>query len=367
MMPATSAYNLIHSFAGSSKRTRRLYNQTSNNMASAQNIFLIGAGYIGRNVLDQLLAAEYQVTVLIRRPEQASLFENDGAKTVLGTLNDHELIAEQTAQHRATINTASCDDLPSVEAILAGVRRRVHTGQPVIYIHTSGTGALEDGAMGMYKAEKTYRDDIPEDIDALSPTSMHRHVEIPLARAAREFGEKAKIAIILPPLVYGINRVHNRHTLVLPPLIRFALKHGFVGHVGEGRNAWSTVHVKDLGRAYPVLLRYIESSPAGALSENPYFFAENGSDVSMLEWTRHISRVLNEAGKIHDPNVRAFSESDYDELFVPLTARALGCNSRSRSVRLRQLGWKPEEKDIWTSLKDDDIPAILANLNSESS
>ncbi|PGG96404.1 hypothetical protein AJ79_09599 [Helicocarpus griseus UAMH5409] len=328
-----------------------------------QSIFLVGAGYVGQNVFDQLLAAKYPVTVFVRRQEQASIFEKAGAKTVLGTLSDLELLTKQAALHEITINTASSDDLPSVEAILSGVRQRVHAGLPSIYIHTSGSGALDDGAIGMHKDGKAYGDDVPGDIDALPPASIHRHVDIPIVQAAHDFGEKAKIAIILPPLVYGVDRVHKRNSFVLPILVRFTLKHGFAGHVGEGRNVWSVIHVKDLARAYMTMLAYVEKSAPATILENPYFFAENGSEVSMREVAEMLSQVLFEAGKIKGPKVQTFTEADYADILGPMTP-VLGCNARTRTIRLRELGWEPKEKDVWTTWKEEEVPAMLAAMDS---
>merc|ERR1712232_1280260 len=268
--------------------------------------------------------------------------------------------------HEITINTASSDDLPSVEAILSGVRQRVRAGQPSIYIHTSGTGALEDGALGMYTNQKIYRDDVPEDIDAIAPTSMHRHVDMPVVQAAREFGDKAKIAIILPPLIYGLNPTHNRHTFAIVSLVRFALKHGFAGYVGEGRNLWSVVHVKDLAHAYMTMLAYIQNAAPATLLENPYFFAENGSEVSTREAAENLGQILYESGKIQSPKVQPFKESDYEDVLGPMTPRAFGCNSRSRAIRLQELGWEPKEKDIWTSWREDEVPSIVAALDPAS-
>lgn len=335
-------------------------------MPSPQSVFLVGAGYIGRNVLDQLLAAKHPVTTLVRRPEQASCLEGVGAKTVLGTLSDLQLLATQAAQHEVTINTASADDLPSVEAILSGVRQRVDAGQPSTYIHTSGTGALEDAALGMHKNEKIYRDDLPGDIDAIAPTSMHRHVDMPVIQAAREFGNRAKVVIILPPLVYGVNPAHRRHSFALTSLVRFSLKHGFAGYVGEGRNVWSVIHVRDLARAYMTILAYIQESAPTILQENPYFFVENGCEVSMLEAAESLGRILYDMGEIRIPEVQAFAESDYEDVVGPMTPRGFGCNSRSRSIRLQKLGWEPREKDIWTSWREPEVPSIVAALYSSS-
>ena len=37
----------------------------------------------------------------------------------------------------------------------------------------------------------------------------------------------------------------------------------------------------------------------------------------------------------------------------------IGKNSRSRAVRLRELGWEPKEKGVWESLREDELPEIL--------
>lgn len=59
---------------------------------------------------------------------------------------------------------------------------------------------------------------------------------------------------MLPPLIYGYNPAHGRLSIQIPTLARFALKHGYAGHVGAGLSVESNVHVLDLARAYMVLL-----------------------------------------------------------------------------------------------------------------
>lgn len=68
-------------------------------MAPHRSVLLISAGYVGQNILDELLAAKYPVTTFVRRPEQAAVLESAGAKIVLGSLNDLELLTAQAAQH----------------------------------------------------------------------------------------------------------------------------------------------------------------------------------------------------------------------------------------------------------------------------
>lgn len=41
------------------------------------------------------------------------------------------------------------------------------------------------------------------------------------------------------------------------------------------------------------------------------------------------------------------------------TGPAIGLNSRSRAIRLRELGWQPKEKGIWESFHEDELPVII--------
>lgn len=128
---------------------------------------------------------------------------------------------------------------------------------------------------------------------------------------------------------------------------------------------WSVVHVKDLGHAYMILLTHIKNSKPEVLLQNPYYFAENGSEMSMGEAAEHIGRTLYDIGRIQTPQAQTFSEAHFQDVLGPRTPAGLGCNSRSRAIRLRDLGWEPENSiDIWTSWKEDEISSMLASLDS---
>lgn len=86
-----------------------------------------------RNVLDLLVSESYNVIGLVRRPEHAKGIEASGAKAVLGDLHDHDLIAKHTYENDITLHTATADDLPSVKAVLEGVRRRTNEGKRVVF------------------------------------------------------------------------------------------------------------------------------------------------------------------------------------------------------------------------------------------
>jgi nucleoside-diphosphate-sugar epimerase len=327
-------------------------------MSALQSVFLLGPGFVGQHVLDNLVAAGHRVTTMVRNPDAATTMSKTGVKTIIGTLDDLDKITAQAAQHAIVINTSSSDHPPSVEAILAGVRQRVHQNLPTTFIHTSGAGLLLDEAKGTYKTDKIYSDDNPADIDALPPTALHRNVDLLIVQAARELGNKARIAIIIPPVVYGFNPSHKRLSMAMPVLVRFALKHGFSGRVNEGRNVWSGVHVADLGRAYMTLLAGLDTC-VPSVHENPYFFADSGVEFSWAEAADHVGRILHGLGKIESAETRAFGRDELDDVFGPFTEFVAGGNARSVSKRLPEMGWVPREKGIWESLEEDEIPYMV--------
>ncbi|CAI6333664.1 unnamed protein product [Periconia digitata] len=332
-------------------------------MPPSKTVFLLGPGYVGLNIIDNLLATDYTVTTLVRKPELGAKLTSLGVHTIGGTLADSDVITAQVAKHDLTINTASSDDLPSVEAVLSGLRQRVKEGLPTKLIHTSGTGTFLDDAKGAYKSDVVYRDDDPSTINTIPDTALHRNVDLAIIKAAQEFGDKAKLVLMVPPVVYGFNPKHERLSLAFPRLINYALKQGYSGQVGKGANVWHKVHVCDLARAYMTLIEYLDS-PASteAVLSNPYFFTEDQwGEFTWNEAAEHVARILHKMGKIRDTEIKPFEKEHYADAFGEFTEFAAGGNSRARGVRLRELGWTPVEKDAWACLEEDEIPFIIAS------
>lgn len=173
-------------------------------MSTGKSVFIVGPGFIGWNVLDLLIAEGYSVTGFVRRKEHADQIKASGASVVMGDLNDKATITEQTMQHDIVIHTATADHLPSAEAVLDGVKQRDNNGQMTIYIHTSGTSVLDDGAAGTNKSDRRiYHDNVPGEVDSVPDNAPHREIDLAITKAQKELVGKAKIAIMIPPLIYG--------------------------------------------------------------------------------------------------------------------------------------------------------------------
>lgn len=105
-------------------------------MAPGRNVFLVGPGYIGGEVLEVLSGAGYSVTTLVRRREHGEQLVATGgaAAYVLGQLDDREKIAAEAAKADVVVHAATADHLPSAQAVLDGVRKRAAEGKGTIYI-----------------------------------------------------------------------------------------------------------------------------------------------------------------------------------------------------------------------------------------
>lgn len=218
------------------------------------SVLLLGPGFIGGEIIDLLLTTNYQVTTLVRRESAVADYANLGVIPVVGNLDDASVIINQVAKSDIVIHTATADHLPSVEAIINGIRQRAARGLKTIYIHNSGATLISDTADGEYKSETVYDDEHPEQIDALPGFASHRRIDLAIIRARLELNPHAKIAIMIPPLIYGMTTRESRLSIQLPTLIRYSIKHGYAGQLGKGLSVWNQIHVKDLARGYMVLL-----------------------------------------------------------------------------------------------------------------
>ncbi|RDL30389.1 NAD(P)-binding protein [Venustampulla echinocandica] len=328
-------------------------------MASKGSVFLIGPGFIGLEILGKLLHEGYQVTTLVRREEARASIEKLGSRTILGTLDDGNLIRDNAAAADITIHAATADHQPSVDSVLNGIADRAKSGKSSIYIHTSGCSEITDNSNGEYVCDKIYTDDTPKDIDGVADNAPHRSIDLAILKRRKELGAKAKISIVFPPLIYGLGQ-QGRLSIQLPTMARFAIKHGYAGYVGKGKALWSHIHVSDLARGYMTILHYMESTAGVEVLQNPYFFIENGEEYSWERCAAEIGKALYKAGKIQDPKPKEITPDLYSYIFGDWSIPVVGQNARCRANRLRALGWKPSAKKTFDSLVEDELSILLA-------
>lgn len=321
-------------------------------------VFLLGSGFIGLEILKELLAEGYNVTTIVRREDARARLEKMGSKTILGSLDDDHLIQDAAAAADIIIHTATADHKPSAMSILNGMAKSSKTGQ--IYIHTSGCSALTDANDDGSYSEKIYEDDKPETVDSIADDAPHRLIDLAILKKYRtELGAKAKLSIVLPPIIYGVNNA-NFLSIQVPTMARFAIKHGYAGYAGKGKAVWGHVHVSDLARGYMTILHFMESASGEKVLDNPYFFIENGHEHSWEECAAEVGKALKLAGKMEDSTPKEIPSELYSYLFQEWSVAVIGRNARNRANRLRALGWEAREKSTFDSLASDEIPILLA-------
>jgi nucleoside-diphosphate-sugar epimerase len=74
---------------------------------TGKNVFIIGPGLIGWNVLELLVEEGYNVSGLVRRDSHGKQIKRSGASPIQGDLNDHDLIVEHVTKNDVSSQTGS--------------------------------------------------------------------------------------------------------------------------------------------------------------------------------------------------------------------------------------------------------------------
>lgn len=330
------------------------------NKMSSRSVFVVGPGFIGQEIIGHLLKENYTVTALVRSDSAASALQRIGVNTISGTLNDKDIITQQVVQSDIVFHTAGADDVPSASAVVAGIQQRAAQDKETTYIHTSGGSMFADDSAGEYLGEQSFSDETSAAFDALPDSAHHRKVDLIILRGVKAIQNKVKVAIMIPPLIYGVGSNSKRLSIQYPVMARYALKHGYAGHVGKGLSTWSQVHVKDLGRGYMTILHWLEGVSSQEAAVNPYWLCENGQVLSWGDAAAAIGQALFKSGRLPSPDTKTIPPADYGDMFGPYATELIaGSNVRVRAQRLRNLGWAPQEKGTLESLAEDEIPILL--------
>ncbi|TFY82933.1 hypothetical protein EWM64_g1075 [Hericium alpestre] len=333
------------------------------------HIFVTGAtGYIGGSVIQELLnhpkADQFEITAYVRNEDRANKLNGLGLKTALGSLDDTEKLAELASQADIVINMADADHYKGNMAILEGLKKKHEkTGKVPILIHTSGTGVLTDDAAGEKEMDTIYYDNNPEQIESLPDTQIHRDTDLKVVEADKQ--GYARTYIILPGTIYGIATgklfdlgISNPHSVQVPWLVKASLARGQAGVVGEGKNLWPNVDIRDVAQLYiTVFNRVLENPDATPHGREGFFFAVNG-EHRLIDVSKEIGKAVYELGKSKTPEVTTFTDEENQKFFG---GTYLGTNSRARAENSKSIGWKPTRttKDFLASIKPE-VEALAA-------
>jgi nucleoside-diphosphate-sugar epimerase len=233
-----------------------------------------GGGFLGRSIVEQLLARRDEVTVFARGsyPELAAM----GARTLNGDLQDAGAAAEACRGMDVVFHIAAKAghwgpwaeyygaNVTGTANIISGCRTH---GVPRL-VYCSSPSVIFDGLM-------------QEGVDELYPYPAAYESPYPHTKAlAEQMVIKANSPELLtvslrPHLIFG---PRDRH--LLPAVLRVARK-GFFPHVGDGTNRVDLTFVEDAARAH--LLAAGRLVPGSPVPGSVYFISQD-EPVSLWPW-----------------------------------------------------------------------------------
>lgn len=272
-----------------------------------------GTGFLGRRLVERLLAHGRQVTVLGRTP--APDLERRGVRFIRAALEDSGAVA------------AACAGMETVFHVAAkvGVWGRY---QDFFGANVLGTRALLEGcrAQGVGKFVHTSTPSVVYNgrdlagVDETLPLTRKCPSPYPLTKAIAEREVVAANSATLrtialrPHLIWGAGDPH------LVPRVLARARAGRLRIIGDGRNRVDLVHIENavdahllaeqaLARCHSLDDNGTPATPAGGLrkaacaehsparsgAEGRAFFITNGEPVALWEWINELLRALGEA------------------------------------------------------------------------
>jgi nucleoside-diphosphate-sugar epimerase len=204
-------------------------------------IFVTGAtGFIGTELVKELIAEGHQVRGLTRSEAGARQLEAVGAEVHYGNLKDIESLRSGATGMDVVVNLAfNHDDMSkfaeSGQDERAGIEAMGSVLAPgKLLVVTSGTG-LADGGPGHVRVET----DPPV-------STLPRNPEA----AARSVAERGvHVAIVRLPQVHD-----TRKQGLVPYLTEAARQKGLSAYVGEGANRWAAAPLRDVAHLYRLVV-----------------------------------------------------------------------------------------------------------------
>lgn len=285
-----------------------------------------GTGWVGREVVDDLLDSGHQVLGLARSENSAKALTAKGAEVLRGTLDDLDRLTEAAGNSDAVIHLAFDHDFSRFVENAEQERRAIEAmGKALVgtdkrILITAGLALLTPGRV-------VTEADMPPPFDPNFP----RLNEV-AAAALAERGVRVG-SVRLAPTVHGIG-----DQLFLAILAGLARQTGVSAYIGDGTNRWPAVHVSDAGRLYRLALE------AGAPARFYHACAEDG--VPFRAIAEAIGRALDLPAEARPP--------EHFGALAPFAA----ADAPASSARTRETtGWRPTGPTLLADLAQ---PAYFA-------
>jgi nucleoside-diphosphate-sugar epimerase len=289
------------------------------------NVFVTGAtGFIGSQVVRDLLSAGHQVLGLTRSDAGAKFLVDAGAKVHRGDLEDLESLRSGAKQSDSVIHLGFNHDFSKFAANCETDKRAIETLGAVLA--GSDRPLLVTGGLLFLAPGRTATEE-----DAHPPVSN----SVPRA------SEAAAMALASQGVRAAVVRLPQVHDPVKQGLVTFlvniAREKGVSAYVGDGRNRWAAAHVLDVARLYRLAL---EKATAGA---RYHAVAEEGVPL------RDIADVIGRGLKVPVVSKSPKEAADHFGFFGHF-AGADG--PASSALTQERLAWRPTGPSLVSDLEN---------------
>jgi nucleoside-diphosphate-sugar epimerase len=314
-------------------------------------VFVTGAtGFIGFAIVKELIAAGHQVTGLARSAASGKKLTDAGARVLVGSVEDLDLLRRAAATADGAVHTAYYH---KISHIPFGKRMGVFLG------------GAPGGIVRRFMVAGVEADRLALKTIGQSFSGTDRPLAASFATMALKPGRLATEDQSYDPTFFAAPRAETEDLLQelassgvrtsairLPPIVHGAGDRGFVqrlittarkkkesGYVGDGLNRWPSVHRFDVARLFRLAL---ESGPKGGTYHG---VAEEG--IPFL----HIADLIGRRLKV--PVVSKTTEQAKKQ-FTFLTEFVAKDNPTSSQLTQERLGWKPTHPGLLTDLDQAD-------------
>lgn len=360
-------------------------------MVSNDRILLTGAtGYVGGTVLDRLLKRQepslkgLTVDLLVRNEDVAAKLRDaygDRVNPIIwpGGLTNIPFITETAANYNLIINTGSGFVPEGARAFVQGLARNVGEGKPAPWIlHISGCTNISDRPVtGKAFPGREWDDANGREVfefiaaeDAADPYPQ-RSAEVAVLTAGEETGVQA--VSLTTPCIFGEGTgLFNTQGLVVPALMRYALKNGYGFRLNDTAS-FDWVHVEDLADMYILLTKLIlerEDRGVGYIpsGKSGIIFPAVGRETK-VDMMKRCLDVVFDAGVLprdDTPKEKELRDVSLQEIADEITAGVLSIAERGwaghkdmKATVARRLGWEPRHLDeAWHKDFVDELAAL---------
>ncbi|KAN0094037.1 NAD(P)-binding protein [Hyaloscypha variabilis] len=318
----------------------------------APTIFITGvSGYIGGQLLHDITKAhpEYQIRALVRTTPQLQKIATayPSIHLVLGDLDSAEILKAEAARADVVFQLADADHLPSLTPLITSLP------PTSTFIQLSGAASISSTLHGPGTLDPRKWSDIV-DLSEIT-TFPHSHLHAVTDQAVLSLGLQrgVRTAVVIPPVVYGTGEGEGRtQSMVVPWYVDAVRKRGGGFVVGKGSNVASGVHVRDLGRALVFLVEEALKEGGGRAEwgERGWYYVDGGEYV-FRELAEKLVKAMVEKGAIEKEGLDEIDIAQAKELH-PYAELLWGVNMRVNGERIRRLGWRAKEADVFSTISE---------------